>query len=114
MTTERYCGTASSVVKLGQKADGTAKGMVTLLQCSSLSRELLMQVVSHRGNPLSFWRRYLLCLPFSCPVLFFLLAIAAVGQSADETGLCPIPVSHFPVISLGYQSKDTDVFSGLC
>lgn len=49
-----------------------------------------MQVVSHRGNPPSFWRCYLLCLPFSCPVLFFLLAIAAVGQSADETGLRPI------------------------
>lgn len=114
MTTERYCGTASSVVKLGQKAGGTTKGMVTLLQCSPLDAELLMQVVSHRGNPPSFRRCYLLCFPFPCPVLFFLLAIAAVGQSADETGLRPIPVSHFPVISLGYQSKDTDVFSGRC
>lgn len=101
-----------SIVELGQKAIDTWQGTVTpaLMFFSQWGA-----AASATGEkPPGFWRCCLLCLPFFYPLQFPLLAIAAAGQSADETGLGPTPVRHFPVISLGYQKKDINVFSGRC
>lgn len=102
-----------SMVELGQKAVDTSQGTVTpaLIFFSQWEAAACRQSATGEKPP-CFRRCCLLCLPFSYPLQFSLLAIAAAGQSAGETGLGPTPVSHFPVISLGYQRKDTNVFSG--
>ena len=103
------------MLELGQKAVDTSQGTVTpALMFSSRWGAAACRQPATREKPPGFQGCRLLCLPFSYPLQFSLLAIAAAGQSADETGLGPTPVSHFPVISLGYQRKDSNVFSGRC